>query len=68
MINGGGIINVASEYYGDATDEEVWDRIAQIGSRLTGIFEESAASNRPTNLVADELARKIIADAPLAVD
>jgi leucine dehydrogenase len=68
VINGGGIINVASEYYGDATDEEVWDRIAQIGSRLTGIFEESAASNRPTNLVADELARKIIADAPLAVD
>jgi leucine dehydrogenase len=63
VINGGGIINVASEYYGDATDEEVWDRIARIGPRLTGIFEESAASDRPTNVVADEMARNIIASA-----
>jgi leucine dehydrogenase len=63
VINGGGIINVASEYYGDATDEEIWERIAEIGPRLTGIFEESAASNTPTNLVADRQAQKIIASA-----
>ena len=25
VINGGGIINVASEYYGDATDDEIWE-------------------------------------------
>jgi leucine dehydrogenase len=61
VINGGGIINVACEYYGDATDEEVWDQIARIGPRLTGIFEESARSGRPTNIVADEMAREIIA-------
>jgi leucine dehydrogenase len=63
VINGGGIINVASEYYGDASDEEVWESIARIGPRLTGIFETSAASNRPTSIVADEMARTIIAAA-----
>jgi len=63
VINGGGIINVASEYYGDATDDEIWERIAEIGPRLTGIFEESQASNRPTNIVADRQAKKIIAAA-----
>jgi leucine dehydrogenase len=63
VINGGGIINVASEYYGDATDEEVWDKVAAIGPRLTGIFEESAATGKPTNIVADEQAKKIIAAA-----
>ena len=63
VINGGGIINVACEYYGDTSDEEVWDRVAEIGPRLTGIFEESASTNRPTNVVADEQARRIIASA-----
>jgi leucine dehydrogenase len=66
VINGGGIINVACEYYGDATDAEVWDRVAAIGPRLTGIFEESAANNLPTNRVADAQARQIIADAKSA--
>jgi leucine dehydrogenase len=63
VINGGGIINVASEYYGDATDEEVWDKVAAIGPRLTGIFESAGATGKPTNVVADEQARKIIAEA-----
>ena len=63
VINGGGIINVASEYYADATDEEVWEQVAAIGPRLTGIFEESASTGRPTNVVADEQAKRIIADA-----
>ena len=63
VINGGGIINVACEYYGNTSEDEVWDRVAEIGPRLTGIFEESAATNRPTNVVADEQARRIIASA-----
>jgi len=63
VINGGGIINVACEYYGDATDEQVWELVAAIGPRLTGIFEVSAASGRPTNVVADEMARNLIAAA-----
>jgi len=63
VINGGGIINVASEYYGDASEEEVWDKVAAIGPRLTGIFEESVATGKPTNVVADNQAREIIAEA-----
>jgi len=63
VINGGGIINVASEYYDDADDEEVTRRVSAIGERLTGIFEKSAKSGRPTNAVADEMARSIIASA-----
>jgi leucine dehydrogenase len=63
VINGGGIINVACEYYDDATDEEVWARVAEIGPRLTGIFEESADTGKPTNVVADEQAARIIAAA-----
>lgn len=63
VINGGGIINVASEYYGDADDDEVWRLAADIGPRLTGIFESAKQSGKPTNVVADEMARKIIGDA-----
>jgi leucine dehydrogenase len=63
VINGGGIINVASEYYDDADDDEVMRRVAAIGPRLTGIFEAAKQSGKPTNVVADEMARKIIADA-----
>jgi len=63
VINGGGIVNVASEYYGDADDDEVLRRVAAIGPRLSGIFAEAEASGRPTNVVADEKARKLIAAA-----
>ena len=61
VINGGGIINVASEYFGDADDVEVMRRVAEIGPRLTGIFEVAKNSGKPTNAVADEMAREIIA-------
>ncbi len=63
VINGGGIINVAGEYYRDADDAEVMDRVAEIGPRLYGIFEEAAATGRPTNEVADARAAQIIAEA-----
>ena len=63
VINGGGIINVASEYYDDADDDEVMRRVAEIGPRLTRIFEVAKDSGKPTNVVADEMAKKIIADA-----
>ena len=60
VINGGGIINVASEYFDDADDDEVMRRVAEIGPRLTGIFEVAKKSGKPTNMVADEMAREII--------
>jgi len=63
IINAGGIVNVASEYYGDASDEEVWARVAEIGPRLSGIFEEADSTGNPTNVVADKQARRIIAEA-----
>jgi hypothetical protein len=37
--------------------------VAAIGPRLTRIFEQAQATGRPTNLIADEQARKIIAAA-----
>ena len=63
VINGGGIINVACEYYGDVDDEGVTELVARIGPRLAAIFEESDARRMPTNEIADEQARKIIAAA-----
>ena len=66
VINGGGIINVASEYFGDADDDEVMRRIAEIGPRLTGIFDAARKSGKATNVVADEMAREIIDSAAQA--
>ncbi len=68
VINAGGIINVASEFYGDADDDEVIRRVTAIGDRLTGIFEEARVSGRATNVVADEQARRIIAEAASAAE
>jgi leucine dehydrogenase len=63
VINGGGIVNVACEYLGQGNDETVMQLVAAIGPRLTRIFEQAQATGRPTNLIADEQARKIIAAA-----
>ena len=63
VINAGGIINVAREYEGSADDAEVMRQVAEIGPRLTRIFEESAESGRPTNEIADATARRIIRSA-----
>ena len=64
VINGGGIINVACEYSGDVDDEGVMELVAQIGPRLTEIFEASVATGRLTSDIADERARQIIAAGP----
>lgn len=63
VINAGGIVNVAFEYRGQSDDEALMERIAAIGPRLVRIFEEARATARPTNEIADELARKVIAAA-----
>ena len=63
VINGGGIINVACEYYGDVDDAGVTELVARIGPRLATIFEASDARGKPTNEIADEEAKKIIAAA-----
>jgi leucine dehydrogenase len=63
VINAAGIINVFHEYYAISSEAQVNAAIAGIPARLTDIFERSRRENRPTNSVADELARARIAGA-----
>ena len=59
---------MASEFYGDVDEDEVMNRVAAIGPRLTGIFQEARDSGRPTNEIADAQARRIIAEAATPAD
>jgi len=60
VINAGGIINVALEYLGQGSREEVESRIALIPGRLADIWAESKASGTPASVVADRMAQKLI--------
>jgi leucine dehydrogenase len=65
VINAGGIINVSMEYLcrqkGAPCDvNDVRQRIAQIPDRLVAIWQESDATGRPADVVADAMARKLI--------
>ncbi|GAA0212700.1 Glu/Leu/Phe/Val dehydrogenase dimerization domain-containing protein [Kangiella japonica] len=61
VINAGGIINVSFEenYNRDAALKKV----DEIYGTLTEVFDASKAEGRPTNVIADELARKRVAEA-----
>lgn len=61
VINAGGIINVSFEenYNRDAALKKV----DEIYGTLTEVFEASKLSGRPTNVIADELARQRVAAA-----
>jgi len=61
VINAGGIINVSHEYHGDSSEEKAHADVAKIPQRLHAIFDEAASTGRPTNELADELARRLIA-------
>ena len=60
VINAGGIISVAREYQGGATEAEVTAEIHGIPARLTEIFERARRENRTTNAVADQMAQEHI--------
>lgn len=65
VINAGGIINVSLEYLcrrsGEPCDiNEVRKRIAQIPGRLNSIWQETEATGRPSNEVADTMAQILI--------
>lgn len=62
VINAGGIINVAHEYYGGSSEQRVREDINRIPERLDLIFAEAKAGKQPTNIIADELARRIVAN------
>jgi len=61
VINAGGIISVAREYHGGATEGQVIADIQGIPARLTEIFERARRENRTTNAVADQMARELLA-------
>ena len=63
VINGGGIISVSMEYMGGKTESEVRSQIALIPERLSNIFKASEQQQIPTNVVADAMAEKIVANA-----
>lgn len=60
VINAGGIINVACEYEGGISDDTVNERVEEIGQRLVQIFVASEARHMPTNVIADDMARRLI--------
>jgi len=61
VVNAGGIINVAHEYFGNSSQEKVLAEVGEIPKRLDKIFAEAKASGEPTNLIADNMARRIVA-------
>ena len=63
VINAGGIITVAHEYSGSSSEDEVRADVYRIRERLQAIFDEAKSSGRPTNELADELARNLVAAA-----
>jgi leucine dehydrogenase len=63
VINAGGIINVAHEYFGNSSEERVLEDVGLIPLRLDAIFAEAAETGEPTNLIADRMARRIVAEA-----
>ncbi len=60
VINAGGIINVASEYFELGNRSFVEGKIAEIPGRLHSIWAESKASGLPAADVADAMARRLI--------
>lgn len=60
VINAGGIINVAHEYFGDSSEARVLAEVGEIPMRLDAIFAEARESGEPTNLIADRMARQIV--------
>jgi leucine dehydrogenase len=57
VINAGGIISVAREYYG-GTEAQVIEDIHGIPARLSEIFERARRESRPTSESADRMARE----------
>lgn len=64
VINAGGIINVSFEHQeGGYKKQDALDKVDEIYGTLIEIFDIAETKGKTTNVVADELARKRIADA-----
>lgn len=62
VVNAGGIINVSAEYLGE-TSRQVGDRVGQIAGRLLTILKRAGDEQVPPGVMADRLARQMIANA-----
>ena len=63
VINAGGIINVSGETTGNYDVSWVNKKVDNIYNTLIHIFERADKEERPTNVVADEMAEEILAKA-----
>ena len=61
VVNAGGLITVVDEYEnGNSHQSRASKRVGKIKGTLKAIISQSKKSNKATNLVADEMAEKII--------
>ena len=60
VINGGGIINVAAEISGSYSRDWVDQKLDTLIDTLGTVLDDALAAGRPTNEVADEMARSRI--------
>lgn len=60
VINAGGIINVSFE--NNYSKEASMAKTENIYATLTNVFDRSKAEGKPTNVVADEIARQLVAN------
>ena len=63
VINGGGIINVAAEISGSYSRDWVDQKLDTLITTLGTVLDDAISAGRPTNEVADEIARARIAAA-----
>lgn len=60
VINGGGIIRVAGQIF-TWSDADIETRVRGIAGTLREIFQRADAGKKPTNVIADEIARERVA-------
>jgi len=61
VINAGGIINVAGEVKGEYDPDWVNHKLETLAETLRSVIERAEREDRPTNVIADEMAREILA-------
>src|SRR3989344_2026709 len=63
VTNAGGLISVVDEYeYGNHRVRRVTQRVEMIKNNIKKIIEESKQKNKPTNMVADKMAKELQAN------
>jgi leucine dehydrogenase len=66
VANAGGIIAVCAEYLGQGSEASVLADVDAIGPRVSELLSRSAAAATPPEVIADRMARDIIASARAA--